>query len=109
MYFSPLVGGYPGARGEWEGDYWAACQTAAVRWLLRNRSRYPTASVPPSIGGVAGDGGNVPTGWRPTFAAPGDYYVDNAFWPMPPGYEILHTVHVEGRPLCRVGRAPAPS
>ncbi|GIJ50439.1 hypothetical protein Val02_73250 [Virgisporangium aliadipatigenens] len=107
MFFSPVVGGYSGARGKWEGDYWSACHTAAVEWLLRNRSRYPAASSPPTIGGVAGDGANVPPGWKPTFAAAGDYFVSSDFWPMPPDFEVIHTVRVDGQALCSIGRAPA--
>src|SRR5438552_15565907 len=38
MYFSPLVGGVPGATGKYDMDYWGVCNKLSAEWLER-RSR----------------------------------------------------------------------
>ncbi|GIJ48243.1 hypothetical protein Val02_51290 [Virgisporangium aliadipatigenens] len=104
VYFSPIVGGYADARGKWEGDYWGSCQRSAMDWLLANRFRYPVPNEPPSIGGFPYGSPSIPPGWSPVYAAEGDYSIDYEPWPLPPGYEVIHTVEVDGLPLCNVGR-----
>jgi hypothetical protein len=105
MYFSPVVGGYSGARGEWETDYWGSCQRAAMDWLVRNRFRHPVPNEPPTVGGLPYASPSLPTGWASAGGEDGDYYVDYEPWPIPSSYEIIHTVRVDGHPLCHVGRS----
>ncbi|HEU5111391.1 MAG TPA: hypothetical protein VFT95_22850, partial [Micromonosporaceae bacterium] len=51
MYFSPLVGGYSGARDRYETDYWSLCQNPALDWLVDHHKAYPSAT-PPTVGGL---------------------------------------------------------
>jgi hypothetical protein len=45
-YFSPLVGGLPGAAKSYETDYYGTCATAAAEWLNQNYKRYDSSAAP---------------------------------------------------------------
>jgi len=51
MYFSPLVGGVPGATGKYDMDYWGVCNKLSAEWLASNYTKYmyhpsPTVFAP---------------------------------------------------------------
>lgn len=45
-YFSPFVGGLPGAAKSYETDYWGSCQASSAEWLASNYHRYTTKQRP---------------------------------------------------------------
>jgi hypothetical protein len=45
VYFNELAGGFPGAYGRYETDYWAASIKEAVQWLKANEIKDPTKPV----------------------------------------------------------------
>jgi hypothetical protein len=45
-YFSPLVGGLPGASGRFDIDYWATCTRASAEWLAQHYREYTGKSAP---------------------------------------------------------------
>ncbi|MDQ2714261.1 MAG: hypothetical protein M3Z08_05075 [Chloroflexota bacterium] len=54
MYFSPLIGGIPGATGKYDMDYYLSCNKAAADWLTAHYGQYthkdhPTVQVAQDI------------------------------------------------------------
>ncbi|MBA2286330.1 MAG: glycosyltransferase family 39 protein [Ktedonobacteraceae bacterium] len=54
VYFSPLVGGIPGATGKYDMDYYLSCNKAAADWLSTHYAQYthkehPTVQVEANI------------------------------------------------------------
>jgi hypothetical protein len=104
MYFSPVVGGYLGARDRYETDYWGVCQNPALKWLVAHHRDYPTPT-PPTVGGLFDEAVRIPPGFA---ASPTpDFFVSSPYYPMPAGYLPIHVVTVEGAPLCTVNINPA--
>jgi hypothetical protein len=104
-YFSPVVGGYLGAKDSYETDYWAQCQNPALRWLVANHHRYPTPS-PPTVGGLFDEAVRTPPGFASGSPTP-DFFLSSPYYEMPAGYPVIHTVMLEGEPLCTVNINPA--
>ncbi|MBV1849314.1 glycosyltransferase family 39 protein [Catellatospora tritici] len=102
-YFSPLVGGYTGARHDYESTYYGSCTRAAAVWLNDHFAEYTAEPRPTfrdehqwnSLAEVdladefVGVGDGQPL-FRITTDVPG------------PGYREIHTVTLAGEPLCRV-------
>lgn len=103
-YFSPIVGGLPGAANKFDTDYWAICSEQAGQWLTQNYQRYTTAAHPtidddPISGQVAPF---IPSTFQEDDTHP-DFYLtmtrngdDRQF----PAYTVIHVVGVEGVPFC---------
>src|SRR5260370_15724280 len=54
VYFSPLVGGLPGATDTYEVDLWGACQKASAEWLVPHyfrdtKQKHPSVEVDPHV------------------------------------------------------------
>jgi hypothetical protein len=105
-YFSPVVGGLPGAAGKFETDYWGTCTTQARRWLVQNYQQY-TGSSTPSVEIKAyqyPDNLLMMPGFHEDDATPNFYIattrynLDQAF----PTYKVIHIVAAEGVALCVV-------
>jgi hypothetical protein len=115
MYFSPLVGGVPGATGKYDMDYWGVCEKPSAEWLASNYTTYtdhpsPTVSTPyafemvtPYLPGVfrSVERTNNP-----------DFYIsitrlgrDHEL----PSYKIIHTESVQGYLACVVKVKPSSS
>ena len=112
IYFSPLVGGLPGAATSYDTDYYGTCGTAAADWLSRNYQRYTGASRP-TIGSSAvlqdSISRSLPADFHRVNAQP-DFFIgfsrdgsDKAL----PTYRTIHVVAVEGVTLCVVKVKPA--
>jgi len=105
VYFSPIVGGLPGAATKYETDYWGACQKASAEWLAQNYQHY-TGKKHPSVEGVPNFESLV------TMYLPGNFHVDEKqpdFYVDPiaisgtgnyASYRIIHTESREDVPLC---------
>jgi hypothetical protein len=117
-YFSPLVGGLPGAAGKYDTDYWATCSKAAAEWLATHYRGYTRAAAP-SVEGPVVEGTPMysliapflPTTLREDDAHP-DFVI--AFTrdrndQINPTYHVIHTVAAEGVTLCVVKANPATS
>lgn len=107
IYFSPLVGGVPGAKDVYNIDYWGACNKPAAEWLAQNYTHYTTSKTP-TIEGVLyfefQDTTYLPANFQVDVKHP-DFFIsytrdhyDQAF----PGYRVVHTESVEGVVLCVV-------
>ena len=113
MYFSPLVGGVPGATGKYDLDYWGVCEKPSAEWLASNYTNYtdhlsPTVSTPyasemvtPYLPGVfqTVDPTNHP-----------DFYISLTRLGkdhMLPSYKIIHTESVQGYLACVVKVKPS--
>jgi hypothetical protein len=104
MYFSPVVGGYLGAKDSFETDYWGQCQNPALAWLIAHHREYATPS-PPTVGGLFDEAVRIPPGFAGGAPMP-DFFISSPYYPMPAGYPPIHTVMVEGTPLCTVNINP---
>lgn len=111
-YFSPLVGGLPGAASKFDTDYYGTCTKAAGEWLTQNYQRY-TSVQSPSIEVIGG----LITPFMPatvtytnyTNAQP-DFYISttrNKHDQEYPSYQLIHVVAAEGVTLCVVKVNPA--
>ena len=110
-YFSPVVGGLPGAAGKFETDYWGTCTLQAKEWLLQNYRHYTDSSNPsveirayefPSGGPLS-----MP-GFHEVNAAP-DFYIASTRYKLDQQYPVYRTIHVvaaEGVPLCVIKARP---
>ena len=110
-YFSPVVGGLPGAQGKFDTDYWGICTEQASDWLAQNYQHYtstfaPTVEGKPSQDQVAT---KLPAFFHEDDIHP-DFYIaitrnrdDQGF----PSYTVIHIVTVEGVPVCVVKVNPA--
>jgi hypothetical protein len=102
-YFSPLVGGYTGARHDYESTYYGSCTRAAAVWLGENYSRY-TADPNPSFRDEHQWNSLAEVDLPDNFVSIGDgepYFRITSGEPGP-GYREIHAVMVEGEPICRV-------
>jgi hypothetical protein len=108
VYFSPVVGGFSAARRHYETDYWAACQTLALRWLTAHYRTY-TAAPNPTVHGLtaAAYDGASPTVFRDAPANQDFLFADGDSAPAP-GYTRIHEVRVEGVTVCTVNVARQP-
>lgn len=106
VYFSPLIGGVPGANGQYEMDYWNTCQKAASQWLGQNyqqfvSSKSPTVQDRPIKFQYLTF---LPANFQAIQHNP-DFLIDIApFTPAQsiPQYQLIHTESVQGVPLCKV-------
>ncbi|HEX6553278.1 MAG TPA: hypothetical protein VF026_10985 [Ktedonobacteraceae bacterium] len=112
MYFSPLVGGVPGATGKYDLDYWGVCEKPSAEWLAGNYTKYthhpsPTVSTPYAH--------EMVTTYLPNVFQPvertnhPDFYIsitrlgrDHEL----PSYKIIHTESVQGYSACVVKVKP---
>jgi hypothetical protein len=101
-YFSPVAGGYTTARHNYESTYYGTCTRAGALWLGEHYRDYTPgepafrdevswnslteADLPDNFVSI-GEGEPM---FRLTNGDPG------------PGYKIVHTVMLEGEPLCNV-------
>jgi 4-amino-4-deoxy-L-arabinose transferase-like glycosyltransferase len=108
VYFSPLVGGYSANVGKYEIDYEGLCLKPATDWLALNYKHY-TTKAQPSIRTTAGSAYVTP--YYPTLFKGGDknknpdfyiYFAPSAPDTNFPNYKTIHTVSLEGYPLCTV-------
>ena len=108
VYFNELVGGFKGAYGRFETDYWAASLKEAVEWLKDNELKDPQKTCRVYLEG------NPPTA-RNYFGAnmvnepveqKADYSIVMTRAGIKPSREdepkIIHRVEREGAPLCFV-------
>ncbi len=106
VYFSPLVGGVPGAYGQYEMDYWNTCDKQAGTWLAQNYQQY-TASQHPTIQSSAFQFQYMtylPANFH-AVTGNADFLIDVGPFHSPQQlaqYRLIHTVSVENVPLCRV-------
>jgi 4-amino-4-deoxy-L-arabinose transferase-like glycosyltransferase len=109
-YFSPVVGGFGGAAGRYELEYWGACNKAAAEWLAAHHADLLPRPPRPKVT-VYSDG--------PPFLAmtylPSDVFVFDAtnpdfyLWSMHewipdayPAYRSVHEITVDGQAICVV-------
>jgi hypothetical protein len=114
-YFSPLVGGLPGAVGRYETDYYATCRKPAAEWLSQHYRDYTSAPQPTFYTSGVLAAMTVAPYLPASFNEPKDpthsdffigmtrYHDDLSF----PGYKTIYVVAVEGAPLCVVKVNPA--
>jgi hypothetical protein len=108
-YFSPLVGGLPGAVNQYESDYWQNCGGPAAYWLAQNYQHY-TSSKTPSVNSSYYILPLLPSVFHKDTVSP-DFYIAkpvSALDPAPfPIYQTIHVVAVEGVTFCTVQMNPA--
>ena len=98
-YFSPIIGGLPGANGNFDTDYYATCSYAAAEWLSENYRNYTNNSAP-SFDAYFLLVPQLETYLPKQFGLSGtdpDFFIDfandtNA--PSHPGYRVIHVVGV---------------
>lgn len=107
VYFSPIVGGLPGAANSYETDYWGSCQASSAQWLASNYRRY-TKKQHPTVEGIVDFESLI------TMHLPSNFRVDEKtpdFVVVPLGvnkdamymsYRIVHTVKRQDIALCIV-------
>ena len=115
-YFSPFVGGLPGASHFYETDYWAMCNQQAAQWLNQHYQGYTMIPHPivadfPHMGQLAPYlSSALQSESYQVNEKPADFYVatiyDNADRWFP-SYRIIHVVAVEGAPFCVIKINPA--
>jgi 4-amino-4-deoxy-L-arabinose transferase-like glycosyltransferase len=101
MYFSPVVGGYIGAHEDFETDYWLACESPALIWLIAHHNEY-SDNPQPSVDAIQAAVWGLPKNNFTGSDTP-DFTVKN--WPNTPGpeYRVIHTEAIQGVTLCTVG------
>ncbi|HEV8194722.1 MAG TPA: hypothetical protein VGP82_24985 [Ktedonobacterales bacterium] len=119
VYFSPVVGGMPGANGRFDTDYWATCSAASAQWLSQHYREYTSVPYPTIVNPYSPQlvGAYLPQ----TFvvflpAIVQKYHVRPDFYISPtrgnndklfPDYKVIHVVSVQNVPLCVVKVNPA--
>ncbi|MGO8951145.1 MAG: hypothetical protein ACLQUY_26525 [Ktedonobacterales bacterium] len=113
IYFSPIVGGLPGAAGKYDTDYWAACSKQSAEWLVQNYSHY-TRSSAPTVSIIGSAFQFLITPYLPSSFKIDDNHPDFFIAQAPvgndqlfPTYPVIHTVSVEGVALCVIRASPA--
>jgi hypothetical protein len=108
-YFSPVVGGLPGAAGKFDTDYWGICTKQAKDWLGSHYQQYttipdPSLEVKPENGPL-----QMPAAFHLTGNDPDFYisYTRNNDDQLFPTYKIVHVIAAEGVPLCVIKINPA--
>jgi hypothetical protein len=114
-YFSPVVGGFRGAVGRYELDYWGECNKAAAQWVAAHQVELNLYPGPPAT--VAGSGIDVQyMNYLPADrfnedddGSTPDIYIssmldrDDDPWA---GLPIVHEVYVDGYPDCVIHERP---
>lgn len=109
-YFSPVVGGLPGAEGNFETDYWGTCATQAQGWLTQNYQHYTNSSTPSVEVKTYSYPGQLfmPPVFHEDNTTP-DFYIASTRYNLNqqfPAYKIIHVIAVEGVPLCVIKANP---
>jgi 4-amino-4-deoxy-L-arabinose transferase-like glycosyltransferase len=106
MYFSPLIGGVPGANGRYDMDYWGVCNKPSAEWLAQNYQKYTDSTSPtvvspfdPELVLLYLPGAFKEVGSDPDFIISVAWeYSARQF----PSYTIIHTEGVDGYVGCVV-------
>ena len=113
IYFSPLIGGLPGAAGKYDTDYWAACGKQSAEWLAQNYSHY-TRSPAPTVNIIGSPFQFLISPYLPSSFKENDSHPDFFIAPTDvgdahlfPTYPVIHTIGVEGEALCVIKANPA--
>jgi len=112
-YFSPVIGGLPGAYGKYDTDYWASCSKQSAEWLARNYRRY-TGSSTPTISVIRSPYMFMVSEYLPPTFQQDDthpaFFIARTMEPESasfPTYDVIHTVDAEGVPLCVIKADPS--
>lgn len=112
-YFSPLVGGLPGAAAKFDTDYWGICTEQAVQWLNQNYQHYTSISAPTVNSFPFPLQMQTAPFLSPVFhlvTGPADFYIITTRDNIDQGfssYRIIHVVTAENVPLCVIKINPA--
>lgn len=113
IYFSPVVGGLPSAASAYDSDYWAACSKPAAEWLAQNYSHY-TSSATPTVNAIGAPFQFMIASYLPPALQEDDVHPDFFIAQtrvgndqLFPTYRVIHTVGIEGVPLCSIKENPA--
>jgi hypothetical protein len=110
MYFSPLIGGIPGADGNYEMDYWGICNKPATEWLVQNYQHYTTTKSPTVMSTLSPEQVTtyLPKNFRMERKSP-DFFIALVRFEMEkkfPTYKVIHTEGVQGYVACVVKMKP---
>lgn len=111
-YFSPVIGGLPGAASRYDTEYYGTCGKAAAAWLGQNypsltSDRTPTLDVSDAIQNSIAP--SVPPAFRIAHNAP-DFFIgvtrfhENQGYPT---YRVVHVIGAEGVAFCVIKANPA--
>jgi len=107
-YFSPVVGGLPGAVGRYELDYWGTCNKAAAEWLAKNHTGRAPVTVEVSAPAFLTTNYLPRNGFEVTNRSP-DFYI----WAVRehladrhPSYRTVYEERVQGYAMCIVKAKP---
>jgi hypothetical protein len=105
-YFSPLIGGIPGASGKYEMDYWGICNKPAAEWLAQNYRRYTDKENPTVTNAFSQDQIMLylPNTFRVDGGTP-DFYISLTRFDMEKHfskYKVIHQESVQGHVTCVV-------
>lgn len=111
MYFSPLIGGVPGANGRYDMDYWGVCNKPSAEWLAHNYQQY-TRSASPTV--VAPFSSELVLPYLPSVFKAGDsnpdFFISVVRPTLPdlfPSYTVIHSEGIEGNVQCVVKTKPS--
>jgi hypothetical protein len=111
MYFSPLIGGVPGANGQYEMDYYGVCNKPAAQWLAHHYTQYTTQRSPTI---TASFNNQLVTRYLPSVFKTNkkhpDFYISITRFGLEkrfPSYKIIHTEGIEGYIACVVEVKPS--
>ncbi len=110
MYFSPFIGGVPGASRLYEMDYWGVCNKPAAQWLAQNYRQYTPRPFPTVMGSYRDQQVTpyLPDVFKIDHRHPDFYFsvtrfgLENHF----PSYKIIHTEGLQGYVACVIKLKP---
>ncbi|MEJ3749451.1 hypothetical protein WEI85_40100 [Actinomycetes bacterium KLBMP 9797] len=114
-YFSPVVGGFRGAVGRYELDYWGTCNKAAAQWLASNHGAHLVAAPGQPLTVRSSGLAFLVTTYLPPDVFRHDYQIEHPDFYIRsmhyvadefPSYTTIHEVLVEGHAICTVKRRP---
>jgi 4-amino-4-deoxy-L-arabinose transferase-like glycosyltransferase len=111
MYFSPLVGGIPGASGQYEMDYWAICSKPAAEWLAHNYRKYTKRRFPiiTTLLSPKQISLYLPRVFKVRDYRRPDFYIFTTRFASErrfPSYRIIHTEGIQGYTACVIKAKP---
>ncbi len=111
MYFSPIIGGVPGASGQYEMDYWGVCNKPAAQWLAHNYRKYTTQQSPTVTTAFSDELVTLylPNVFKIDQQHP-DFYISMTRYGLEnrfPSYKIIHTESIEGYVACVIKVKPS--